>query len=61
LDSGIGFRREGMQRSIPNMRRSEETDARQWIQDNADNNWVLDHTFYSDFTIRKALKRGRGP
>jgi len=43
------------------MRRSEETDARQWIQDNADNNWVLDHTFYSDFTIRKALKRGRGP
>jgi len=61
LDNGIGFsKREGMQRSVPNMRRSEEMDTRQWIEDNADNNWVLDDTNYDNFIIRKALNRGRG-
>ena len=41
-------------------RTSEGMDTRQWIQDNADNNWVLDDTNYDNFIIRKALNRGRG-
>jgi len=49
------------ERSIPNMRRSEEMDTKQWIQDNADNEWVLDDTHNNNFIIRKALNRGRGP
>ena len=36
-------------------------DTRQWIQDNADNDWVLDDTHNNNFIIRKALNRGRGP
>ena len=42
-------------------RRSEEMDTRQWIQGNADNDWVLDDTHNNNFIIRKALNRGRGP
>jgi len=49
------------ERSIPNMRRGEEMDTKQWIQDNADNDWVLDDTYYNKFIIRKALNRGRRP
>ena len=41
-------------------KRGDGLDTRQWIQDNADNNWVLDDTNYDNLIIRKALNRGRG-